>query len=181
MCDNSQLGPPWRRSFWCPPTGQRRLCSSLVKLYINIYTLKLSPGTVCCKHHIVPQSTLMRMIYIYIAPFIPKDLRVPHRLKYLRLHHSNASWLWCEPARQEKCTRMLPCYLSKRRFWEVGQIFHPMQTGLELLSEIWSERLDMQGTEWSCALSAAGGTEMTLWWLPGISQKVGRQRKIVPN
>lgn len=50
-------------------------CSSLVKLYVNIHTVKLSPGIVHCKHCIVPQFTLMRMIYIYIAPFIPMDLR----------------------------------------------------------------------------------------------------------
>lgn len=60
--------------------------------------LKLSPGIVLCKHCIVPQFTLMRMIYIYIAPFIPMDLR----LKYPGLHHSNVIWLRCEPARQGK-------------------------------------------------------------------------------
>lgn len=103
VCGISQLDPPWR-SFWCPATRYGGLCPSLVKLYINIHTLKLSPGTVHCKHCIVPQFTLMRMIYIYIALFIPMDLRVPHRLKYPRLYHSDVSWLWCEPARQDKCT-----------------------------------------------------------------------------
>lgn len=56
------------------------------------------------------------MIYIYIAPFIPKDLRVPHRLKYPRFHRSNASRLWCQPARQEKRTWTLPRCLEQEAF-----------------------------------------------------------------
>lgn len=58
----------------------------------------------------------MRMIYIYIAPFIPKDLRVPHKLKYSLIHRSNVSWLWHEPARQEKRTRMSPHCLEQEAF-----------------------------------------------------------------
>ena len=158
MCDKSQPGPPWRRSFWCPATRQWWLCSLLVKLYINIYTLKLSPGTVRCKHRIVSQFTLMRMIYIYIAPFIPKDLRVPRRLKYPRLHCSNVSRLWCEPARQEKCTWTLPHCLEQEAFlgsWSNissyadlagprNQTFREL-SGLVLYLLLWQE-----GLRWPC-------------------------------
>lgn len=38
------------------------------------YCLKLSQETACCRLHIAPQFTLMRIIYIYIAPVIPEDL-----------------------------------------------------------------------------------------------------------
>lgn len=87
-----------------------------MKLSINIDALRLSAGTVRCKHRIVPQFTLMRMIYIYIAPFIPKDLGVPHRLKHSPVHRSNASRLWCEPARQEKRTQTSPRCLEQEAF-----------------------------------------------------------------
>lgn len=65
-------------------------------IHMHIHFLKLSPGIVHCKHCTVPQFTLMRMIYIYIAPFIPMDLRVP-QTKIPR-----ASSQQCEPARQDK-------------------------------------------------------------------------------
>lgn len=137
--------------------------------HMHIHFLKLSPGIVHCKHCTVPQFTLMRMIYIYIAPFIPMDLRVPHRLKYPGLHHSNVS----QPGRTNEPEH---CFvLSKRCFGETGQIFHPVQTWLDLVTEIQSER-------WRCgelgALSApaAGGTEVT-WCFPSVSQRWDDQGK----
>lgn len=96
--------------------------SSVVKLHINIQGLKLSRGTVRCKHRIVPQFTLMRTIYIYIAPFIPKDLRVPHRLNTHGSGAARRAGLWhSQPGRKITHQHCL-IVLGKGRFWQGGRI-----------------------------------------------------------
>lgn len=149
---------------------------------MNIHALELSPGTVRCKHHIVPQFTLMRMIYIYIAPFIPEDLSAS-QTKMPALHRRNVSGCGLNQPRRKNAHEHCLVVLSKRRFQEVAQLFHPPQTWLDCGTEIWSERPDMQRTWWSCASSApaAGGPEVTLWWFLSVSQKVGWLRKVISN
>lgn len=149
---------------------------------MNIHALELSPGTVRCKHHIVPQFTLMRMIYIYIAPFIPEDLSAS-QTKMPALHRRNVSGCGLNQPRRKNAHEHCVVVVSKRRFQEVAQLFHPPQTWLDCGTEIWSERPDMQRTWWSCASSApaAGGPEVTLWWFLSVSQKVGWLRKVTSN